>query len=93
MSQPSAARLIQDEVLPRLDQLNTRLGRVESIVSESGLNGHTPQLKAFLDRQAQRDAVWSYIRKPAGVVAATVGFISTAGWAVMAVTNVLHLFH
>ena len=37
--------VLNDQVIPRLDKL-------ETTVKESGLNGHTPYLKAFLEQYA-----------------------------------------
>ena len=41
----TAVFLIENEVIPRLDKL-------EGTVKEAGLNGHTADLRAFLDQRA-----------------------------------------
>ena len=55
-------RILNDEVIPRL-------GRLEVVVSESGLNGHTDLLKKFLDNYAAgqtKDQAWAVVRADLG---------------------------
>jgi hypothetical protein len=51
--------LIRDQVIPRLD-------RLERTVKDSGLNGHTPYLKAFLEQYAANSTsrqAWDTVRQ------------------------------
>ena len=55
-------KLLNDEVIPRL-------GRVEDLVADAGLNGHTALLKKFLDEYAAgqtRAQAWAVVRADMG---------------------------
>lgn len=57
--------LVRDQVVPRLDTLEGRVDALADTVKQSGLNGHTPYLKAFLEQYAstyQTRQAWLTVR-------------------------------
>ena len=75
------------------DEVNTRLDRVEGTIRESGLNGHTPYLKAFLEQYAATyvsQQAWQTVRAD---IAHRLRFLSSPrAWLRVFVTGVVGAF-
>jgi hypothetical protein len=79
---------LRGEVVPRLD-------RIEGLAEKAGLNGYGADIHEFFEQRADEASAKKWLTrklKPVArlkVLVAIVGFISTLGWAVLAIRQIV----